>query len=249
MSQILKFLISESAGKKSINNKSCYFKKDGIMILINCGKGVAAALKKSKVLKDVKEVFQVLTHDSIDHLHDIKPVFDYIKAETGSLPKLIESISYKKEKLNRLGIKEGKDFISIEPLKNNFNWINFLAVPHSDKSLSCPIELYLDNKKIFYAGDCGNIPFSIENYDEYYIDFADKESEYFMYPEKVKKLAKKNKIRKDRLWVVHLMNARALKIAQMAGMQVAAEEKKKFKTLAKMSKKVTKEVPKNQKQI
>lgn len=249
MSQTLKFLISESAGNKSVNNKSCYFKKDGVMILINCGKGVAAALKKSRVLKDVKEVFQVLTHNSIDHLHDIKPVFDMIKTETGALPKLIESISFKKEKLKRMGVDEGKDFIAVEPLKNNFKWINFLAVPHSDKSLSCPIELYLDNKKIFYAGDCGNIPFSIENYDEYYIDFADKESEFFMYPEKIKKLAKKNKIRKDKLWVVHLMNVRALEIAQMAGMQVATEEKRKFKKLAKMPEKVSKKDLKNQKQI
>lgn len=249
MSQTLKFLISESAGNKSVNNKSCYFKKDGTMILINCGKGVATALKKSRILKGVKEVFQVLTHDSLDHLHDIKPVFDLIKAETGSLPKLIDSISFKKDKLKKIGVDEGRDYVSVEPLKSNFNWINFLAVPHSDKSLSCPIELYLDNKKIFYAGDCGNIPFSIENYDEYYVDFADKESEFFMYPEKIKKLAKKNKIRKDKLWVVHLMNARALEIAQMAGMQVASEEKRKFKTLAKISPKPTKEISNNQRNI
>lgn len=228
MSQTLKFLISEATGNKAINNKSCYFKKDGVLIFINCGKGVANAVKKSGVLKGVKEVFQVLTHDSIDHMHDLKPFFEYVKAQTGTLPKLIESVSFKKNKLKKLGIKDGDDYITVEPLKNNFNWINFLVVPHSDKSLSCPIELYLNNKKIFYAGDCGNIPFSIENYNEYYFDFADKASEYFMYPEKIKELARKNKIRKDRLWVVHLRNARALEIAQMAGMQVAMEEKKKI---------------------
>ena len=250
MSQTLKFLISETAGTKSVNNKSCYYKKDGVLIIINCGKGVANAVKKSGVLKDVKEVYQVLTHDSMDHIYDIKPFFEYVKAETGSLPKLIDSISYKKNKLKKLGIKDGDDYISVEPLKNNFNWINFLVVPHSDKSISCPIELYLNNKKIFYAGDCGAIPFSIENYNEYYVDFADKQSEYFMYPEKIKELARKNKIRKDKLWVVHLRNVRAMEIAQMAGMQVAKEEKRKFATLSKMPKKLKKEVSqKNQNQI
>ncbi|MDD4686146.1 MAG: hypothetical protein PHI76_02540 [Clostridia bacterium] len=229
MSQTLKFLVSNVKGDKATNDKSCYFKKDGVLIFINCGRGVLDAVKKSILLKDVKEVYQILTHDSNDHIFDIKDFFEYVKTETGKKPILIDSISYKRNKLAKAGLKEDRDYESVNPLKNNFNWINFLAFPHSDKSLSCPIELVLNDKKIFYAGDCNNIPFSIEGYDEYYFDFADKESEYFMNIEGIKKVVKKNKIRKDKLWVVHLISLKAFEMAQRAGMQIATEEKLKFR--------------------
>ena len=229
MSQTLKFLESKVNGKKMINDKSCYYKKDGIMIMINCGNGVASAVKTSGVLKNVKQVYQILTHDSIDHTHDLKEFFAYAKGETGNTPILIESISFnKKTLLKKRGIKEDVDCEVLEPLKAGFNWINFLAVPHSDKSMSCPVELFLNNKKIFYAGDCNNIPFSIQNYSEYYFDFADKESEYFLGPDGIKRIVKKNKIRKNKLWLVHFVNENALRMAQKAGLQVAKEEIAKF---------------------
>ena len=81
---------------------------------------------------------------------------------------------------------------------------------------------------IFYAGDCKDIPFNIQGYDEYYFDFAEKESEYFLGPDGIKRLVKKNKIRKNKLWLVHFMSARSLELAQKAGIQIAREELKKF---------------------
>ncbi|MDD2227402.1 MAG: hypothetical protein PHH71_02325, partial [Clostridia bacterium] len=190
----------------------------------------------ARLFKNVKVVYQVLTHDSKDHIYDLKNFFEYVKSKTGNTPKLIDSISYKKETIKKLGLIEGRDFEYVEPLKNNFNWINFLAVPHGDKSLSCPIELYLNDKKIFYAGDCANIPFYIENYNEYYFDFsADQENEFFFDIEGIKRIVKKNKIKRNNLWLVHFISRKALQIAMNAELQVAKEEVAKFTEKVKTS--------------
>lgn len=240
MSQTLKFLESKINGKKAVNDKSCYYKKDGIMIMINCGLGVLDAVKTSGVLKNVKQVYQILTHDSPDHIHDLKEFFAFAKGETGNTPILIDSISFDKDILKKRGIKPDIDCQILDPIKSGFNWINFLAVPHKDKSMSCPVELFLNNKKILYAGECNNIPFNIQGYNEYYFDFADKESEYFLGPDGIKRLAKKNKIRKNRLWLVHFISERALRMAQHAEMQVAKEELHKFDKVSLKTKNLTK---------
>lgn len=197
------------------------------MVIINCGKGVVDAMRRTKVLNGVKDIYVIITDSTKEHLFDLKKFFTVLKANKIK-PKIIESISLNKKLIKKMGLKDGDDFQLLEPLKSSCKWVNFLAVPHKDKSLSCPVELHLDNKKIFYAGDCGAIPFSIENYDEYYFDFADLTDEYHMDYEKIKKLAKKNNLRKNNIWLVHLNNLRALQIAEKTGMQVAEEERKKF---------------------
>lgn len=227
MSQTLKFLVGREREGQVNNNKSCYFVKSGVMVIINCGKGVVDALKRTGAMKGVKEVYQIITHSSREHLYDLKKFFTVLKAN-GIKPKLIESVSLDKDLIKKLKLNEDDDYQLLQPLRDNCNWVNFLVTPHTDKSYSCPIELNVDGKKIFYGGDCGIIPFAIENYDEYYFDFAEKSDEFHLDVHKVKKLVQKNKIRKNQMWLVHLTNMRALQIAQKVGMNVAEEEKAKI---------------------
>ena len=234
MSQTLKFLVGREHEGQVNNNKSCYFVKNGTMILVNCGKGVVDAMKRTKALVGVKDVFIVITLSNKEHLYDLKKFIEVLK-RAGIKPKIIESISLDKNLIKKMKINEDDDYQLLEPLQNNVKWINFLAVPHTNKKLSCPVELYLDDKKIFYGGDCGIIPFSIENYDEYYFDFGDMKEEYYLDVEDIKKLVKKNKIKKQQLWLVHLQNVQALQNAQKIGMKVAQEEERKLTQIAKKS--------------
>lgn len=227
MAQTLKFLMGREYKGQVNTNNSCYYKKNGILFLINCGKGVVDAMKRTRVLTDIKQVYVVITNSSKEHLADLKKFFFVLK-QAKIKPIIIESISVNKKLLKRMGINEGDDFAFLEPLSNNIKWINFLATPHSNKNFSCPIEMLLDGKKIFYGGDTGLVPFAIKGYDEYYFDFSDKQSEYFLDVAKVKMLVQKNKIRKQQLWLVHLQNLQALQLAEKIGMQVAEEEKAKL---------------------
>lgn len=237
MSQTLKFLMGREHKGQVNSNNSCYFKKDGTMFLINCGKGVLDAMKRTKALKGVKDVYVAITNSDKAHLADLKKFFVLLKTAK-IMPKLIDSISLNKKLIKKMGIIDGEDCQVLEPLSNNVKWINFLATPHKGKDFSCPIELYLDGKKIFYGGDAGIIPFRISGYDEYYFDFADKKSEYAMSPQKLKSLVKKNNIKQSQLWLVHLENVAALKTAQKIGVRVAVEEQEK---LAKVEKKATRQ--------
>lgn len=227
MSQTLNFLVGREYDGQVNSNKSCYFIKDGTMIILNCGKGVVDAMRRGRTLEKVKDVFVVITNSSKEHLYDLKKFFFVLKNKK-IMPKLIESISLDKKIIKKLGLKDGDDYKLLEPLQNNIKWINFLAVPHKNQNFSCPVELYLDNHKIFYGGDCSSIPFKIENYDEYYFDFTDKKDEYFLDVDKIKSIVKKNKIKRKQLYLVHLQNLHALQIAQQIGMQVAMEEERKF---------------------
>ena len=243
MAQTLKFLVGREYNGQVNSNKSCYYTRKGVMFLINCGKGVVDAMRRKHTLDGIKDVYLVITNSSKEHLSDLKKLLFVLKNK-GIKTKIIESISVNKKLLKRMGVKEHEDFEFLEPLANNIKWINFLATPHSNYDFSCPVELYLDDKKIFYGGDCSTIPFSIENYDEYYFDFSDLKNEYYLSPEKIEKIIKKNKIKKSQLWLVHLQNLRALQIAQRIGMQVAEEEQQKFSKAKPIKKQKTTEAQK-----
>lgn len=242
MSKTLKFLVGREYKGQVNSNKSCYYVKGGKMILINCGKGVVDAVRRTKALVGIKDVFVVITNSDKAHLADLKK-FLFVCKTGGVVPKIIESISLNKKLLKKMGVVDGEDCKFLEPLSNNINWINFLATPHKHKGFSCPVELFLDGKKIFYGGDAGIIPFAIKGYDEYYFDFSDKQNEYYLSPSQVRSLVQKNQIKKNQLWLVHLQNMQALKLALQIGMQVAEEEQSKIENIEKkQAKKARKEV-------
>ena len=236
MSKTLKFLVNREYKGQVGNNKSAYYKNGSTLVLINCGKGVLDAMKRGKVLNGVKEIFVIITNSDKAHMADLKKFF-FICNQAGVKPKLIDSISLNKPLLKKMSIVDGEDCKLLEPLSNNIKWVNFLATPHKNKNFSCPVELYLDGKTIFYGGDCGQIPFAIKGYDEYYFDFSDKQSEYHLDPAKARRLVQKNGIKQSQLWLVHIQSVQAMKLAQQIGMQVAEEEQTK---LAKIEKKQAK---------
>lgn len=239
MSQTLKFLVGRQFDGQVNSNKSCYFIKNNAMFLINCGHGVVDAMRRTHVLDGITEVYIVITNSSKSHLYDLRK-FLFVLKNKKIKPKLIESISLDKNILKKLGLMEDDDYQLLEPLKNNIKWINFLAVPHKNKKFSCPIEIILDGKKIFYGGDAYNIPFAIAQYDEYYFDFSDKKDEYALDVDKIKNIIKKNKIKRNKLWLVHLQNVQALEIARKIGMQVAQEEERKFTRITTSKKPIIK---------
>ncbi len=237
MSQTLKFLGRGSAFNKNEINNSAYFKKGNVLVLIDCGNGVCEAIKKSNVMKGVKNVYQIITHTHKDHIEDLPKFFDYCNDELKIKPNLLNTISINGNKIEKLGLKEGRDFKYIEPLSKNFKWVNFLLVPHSKTLDTCALEINFDNKKIFYSSDCSNIPFQIEGYDEYYLDCSESGNELHMDLDKVKEIIKKNKIKKQQVFLMHIESQRMLDIAKQEGLNVVqtilAPEKSKITTVKK----------------
>ena len=246
MSQTLKFLGRGSAFNKTEVNNSAYFKKGSVLVLIDCGNGVLDAIKRSDIMKGVKKVYQIVTHCHNDHVADLPAFFDYCNDELKIKPYLLNTISLQGGKVEKLGLKEGRDFNFVEPLSKNFKWVNVLLVPHAKDMDSCALEINFNNKKIFYSGDCSNIPFDIPNYDEYYLDCSESGNKLHMDIKKVKEIIKKNKIKKQQVFLMHMESQRMLEIAREEGLKVVetvvAPEKTKISNIKK-------ELPKEAKKV
>ena len=240
MNQTLKFLGRGSAFNKNEINNSAYFKKGNVLVLIDCGKGVYEAIKNSGIMKGVKNVYQIITHTHKDHIEDLPSFFDYCNDELKIKPNLLNTLSINGNKIEKLGLKEGRDFKYVEPLSKNFKWVNFLVVPHSKTLDTCALEINFDNKKIFYSSDCNNIPFQIEGYDEYYLDCSESGNELHMDIDKIKEIIKKNKIKKQQVFLMHIESQRTLEIARQEGLNVvqtvASLEKNKISSIKKQMK-------------
>lgn len=220
MSQTLKFLGRGSAFNKSEVNNCAYFKKGSVLVVIDCGNGVLNAIKRSGIMKGVKKVYQIVTHFHDDHVADLPAFFDYCNDELKIKPNLLNTISLEGGKAIKLGLKEGRDFNFVEPLSKNFKWVNVLLVPHAKNMDTIALEINFNNKKIFYSSDCSNIPFDIPNYDEYYLDCSESGNKLHMDINKVKEIIKKNKIKKQQVFLMHIESQRTLEIAREEGLKV-----------------------------
>lgn len=220
MSQTLKFLGRGSAYNKSEVNNCAYFKKGSVLVVIDCGNGVLNAIKRSGIMKGVKKVYQIVTHFHDDHVADLPAFFDYCNDELKIKPNLLNTISLEGSKVEKLGLKEGRDFNFVEPLSKNFKWVNVLLVPHAKNMDTIALEINFNNKKIFYSSDCSNIPFDIPNYDEYYLDCSESGNKLHMDINKVKEIIKKNKIKKQQVFLMHIESQRTLEIAREEGLKV-----------------------------
>lgn len=220
MSQTLKFLGRGSAFNKSEVNNCAYFKKGSVLVVIDCGNGVLNAIKRSGIMKGVKKVYQIVSHFHDDHVADLPAFFDYCNDELKIKPNLLNTISLEGGKVEKLGLKEGRDFNFVEPLSKNFKWVNVLLVPHAKNMDTIALEINFNNKKIFYSSDCSNIPFDIPNYDEYYLDCSESGNKLHMDINKVKEIIKKNKIKKQQVFLMHIESQRTLEIAREEGLKV-----------------------------
>lgn len=235
MKQTLKFVGRGSAFNKTEPNNCAFYKKDGILFIIDCGEGALEGLVKAKAFDKVKHVYQIITHMHNDHVAELGKTFAYCNQVLGIKPNLINSLSIDLKKLAKHGIKEDKDFKRVEPIVNNYKWVNFLLVPHAKNMDSCALELYLDGKKIFYSGDCSNIPFAIDGYDEYYLDCSESKNPLHMDIARIKQIIEKNKIKKQRVFLMHIESARTLALASQNELNVVETvmENGRVKTVVK----------------
>ena len=247
--QTLKFFGNQADYNKSDINNSCYFKKDGVLVIIDCGKGVCKAIKENGIAKDVKQVYQIITHYNQKHTKDMVQLFDYFNDELKIKPNLLNTISINPEEIAKLGLKEGRDFNFVEPLSKSFKWLNVLLVPNTKNTNACGLEINIDDKKIFLSADCKDIPFDITGYDEYYLDCSEIENKNFMDLDKIKELIKKNKIKKQNLFLMHIESQNMINKAKLEGFKVVDTKvvKEKLATKAPIQRKVAKPIKQTEK--
>lgn len=219
---LLKFIGTGSAFNSSLGHNSAYIKFNNRFILFDCGGSVFLELEKLNIMNDVKHMYVFITHNHPDHVGSLGDLvyFCYymlhIKPNIYSFNNDIEKI------LNLQGVSselfvlnliiQDGDHLIFQDLNFGKLFVSAYETKHYDTLRSQGYLIKIPNTKIYYSGDCSEIPPYVLNYlkngkiDEFYQDTCgiDYDNNPHMYIGKLKKIVPG--IYKNRVYCMHLDN-------------------------------------------
>lgn len=161
---MLKFIGIGSAFNTEMGNNSGFIKKEGAMILIDCGGTVFERLKKVQLLKDISKIYIIITHTHPDHIGSlgdlifychyklkIKPVIYF--PENTLIRKLFSVVGVKE---NMYIIKTAMKNTEIDKGLGKFT-IEYLQGSHAKSIPAYSFYLTLDKTTVYYSGDSNRI--------------------------------------------------------------------------------------------
>lgn len=230
---MLKFIGNGSAFNTQYGNNSAYFKQDGILFLIDCGSSVFRELHEKKILEDVEKIYVLVTHTHADHVGSLGDLILYSYYSMGKLKEknltVITGCDTRiKTLLNLMGVTEENynlhyldEFESslenqwifhIEKEKCQFTVTDIFEVNHVEELTCYGYELNINSKKIYYSGDCYEIPsdklkkINSGYYDYVYQDTskADYEGNVHLSLKKLNASIVKDKKIRNKIYCMHL---------------------------------------------
>lgn len=166
MKSILKFLGIGNAFNAKDGNTSAFYKKDETLFLFDCGWTVFPTLIEKNVLEGVNTIYIAITHAHGDHSGSLSGLIDYCNYEIKVKPTLIVLDNKIVDLLGLQGVTTD-DFSLVllrEKQQVGFNlpglsiFIEAFQVVHSAKLLNCSYLVNFNGEKLYYSGDCNDIP-------------------------------------------------------------------------------------------
>ena len=158
----LKFIGRGSAFNIKEGNTSAYYKKDNILLLIDCGTTVFKSILDRHLLDNVKEVNVLITHLHDDHVGSLSSLIMYCYYCKGIKVNvyypnydIIKYLELTGAKVNVLW-----NFIKLDYMSKvmGFNKIINFQVKHCEELISYSYLFEYDNKLTYYSGDTtGNL--------------------------------------------------------------------------------------------
>ena len=163
----LKFLGRGSAFNTKEGNTSAYYKKNNMLLLIDCGTTVFKSILGKHLLNDVKEVNVLITHLHDDHVGSLSSLIMYCYYCKGIKVNvyypnydIIKYLELTGAKVNVLWNFIKLDYMSKVMGVNKI--INF-QVKHCEELISYSYLFEYDNKLTYYSGDTtGNLLNSLD---------------------------------------------------------------------------------------
>ena len=175
---MLKFIGTGSAFNTELGNTSAYIKQDQTLFILDCGETAFTRMKQLNIFEDVKNVYIAITHMHSDHIGSLGGLIAYLNIFCDIQPTIVITSEDSAEKqeddlrnyLTYVGIdEEDYDFSyddMLEDVLPGLKKVLMVEIKHCDNLTSYAIELYFDNKTIFYVGD---------NYDKEYLSLLSKQ--------------------------------------------------------------------------
>ncbi|WP_445487407.1 MBL fold metallo-hydrolase [Niallia sp. 03133] len=234
---MLNFIGCGSAFNTQLGNNGAFIKKGNSLFLIDCGSSTFERLQRSGLLKNVEEVYILLTHTHPDHVGSLGDLIFFGYYSMGKLaePNVTVLTPYTikiQHLLKGMGIEENI-YTLIQFKKNgsircNDFHLQYEAVPVTHvKELSCfGYIIHYGNKTIYYSGDANDIPLEIVErlynggFDLFYQDTckADYEGNVHLSLRKLNELVKQEV--RDKVYCMHLDEGFKKEEAKELGFQV-----------------------------
>ncbi|MFB7157370.1 MBL fold metallo-hydrolase [Lysinibacillus sp. NPDC056232] len=238
---MLKFIGSGSAFNTKLGNNSAYYKVGNQMLLIDCGSNIFHRIKENNVLEGIEHIHVLITHTHADHVGSLADFIFYSYYCHGEMAKPNVSVySVYDVKIEELLAINGiipevhcitKKISSDIQYKLNFCKVLFERSSHVQEIPSYSIELYIDDKLIYFTGDTNSLKASLRTpiestkvYDYIYVDTckADYEGNVHLSLRKLSELVSPNV--RSIFWCMHLDESFDRHEAEMLGFNVVTNE-------------------------
>lgn len=229
MGNILKFLGTGSCFNTKAGNNSAYFihnlggKKR--LVLFDCGETVFARILELGLLKDIEEVFILITHLHTDHVGSLSSLIFYLHYVLNIKPVVCFPYNSVTLYLDLVGVDH--ELYEYVNTGNIYYDIQALNQNHSKKISAFGYLFKLDNNLIYYSGDSKSInPLVLDmfrdpnsNITEFYQDVTKYENDAHMNINDLVSIFSKEERKK--ITLMHFDDDELISIAKKYGFNVA----------------------------
>ncbi|MFC4410599.1 MBL fold metallo-hydrolase [Chungangia koreensis] len=161
---MLQFIGCGSAFNTALGNNGAFIKKDNVLFMIDCGSSTFERLQRAKLLEGVDTVHILMTHTHPDHIGSLGDLIFYGYYVMGEFAKPSIHV-YAPEKLKvreilRLMAVKDEQYGYYVGNQGEIMGIAYEAfdVPHVPELNAYAYLLEIDGERIYYSGDCSEIP-------------------------------------------------------------------------------------------
>ena len=216
----LKFLGRGGAFLPEEGNTSAYFIRENKLFLFDCGETVFLALKRNNRLKklveenNIKDIQVYITHRHSDHVGSLSSLIFYCYYILGIRPKVFypDKFDVSSIQLNRImqivGLN-GNSLREFHVMDVPDNDIDFIECKHTKNMKCCHYIIRVNDKKIFYSGDClevnEEIAPTLKYYDEVYLECSTQSYNTHMTLDKIEEYISLNgEELRDKIYLMHI---------------------------------------------
>lgn len=232
--QILNFIGRGSAFNTKEGNTSAYMKQEEDILLIDCGENVFTRILELNLLKNVENIYVIITHLHPDHVGSLGTLIFYCYYIKKIKVNLIFENTYELAKFLKIqGVSSSIYNITNCEKLQSLKKLNVLQIKARKVQHTCELNCFgynikfIGEKQIFYAGDTNNIEkdliYKLEKniYDQIYVDtcLADYPGNTHLPLRKLCKLIPKEL--RNKVFCMHLDCTELIHKAELEGFNIA----------------------------